>query len=420
MNTHADKSQEIKSQAVAHRVPKLQGHGELTFQFVDNRPEAIAQRKLQEMANNSPQVKRAPQLQTMANNYFAQQQNPIQKKENNTGLPDNLKTGMENLSGMSLDDVKVHYNSDKPAQLQAHAYAQGTDIHLGPGQERHLPHETWHVVQQKQGRVRPTMQMKAKANVNDDAELEKEADVMGAKAHSVSSLQTKNNVVNISTISNEVVQRAVPSPGHTYPKPIPTTGSYRARGGEDLIFSMARFPREVFRFGNNTRQEVLSRPEFHPQPPHGRVATITDLSTHQRVNVEGAQLDHRLSWFDIASAMENHNRALLAQNVQDMGEYYTFFDAKMYYNDLENLFPVLGAMNAAAGAAGVAAAAPIPEVLRGVLDVLSDSTNHLRATLVARFSNAESPPPTEELCRAIFEIADHSSSLAAGIFVSAQ
>jgi hypothetical protein len=27
-----------------------------------------------------------------------------------------------------------------------------------PGQEQHLPHEAWHVVQQKQGRVKPTGQ----------------------------------------------------------------------------------------------------------------------------------------------------------------------------------------------------------------------------------------------------------------------
>ncbi|WP_218043744.1 eCIS core domain-containing protein [Flavobacterium gawalongense] len=71
----------------------------------------------------------------------------IQKKENNTGLPDNLKAGIENLSDYSMNDVKVHYNSDKPDQLQAHAYAQGTDIHVAPGQEKHLPHEAWHVVQ---------------------------------------------------------------------------------------------------------------------------------------------------------------------------------------------------------------------------------------------------------------------------------
>jgi hypothetical protein len=112
----------------------------------------------------------------------AEEEEPLQKKDNNTGLPDNLKSGVENLSGHSMDDVKVHYNSSQPNQLNAHAYAQGTDIHVAPGQEKHLPHEAWHVVQQKQGRVKPTMQMKGKVNVNDDKGLENEADVMGAKA----------------------------------------------------------------------------------------------------------------------------------------------------------------------------------------------------------------------------------------------
>jgi hypothetical protein len=101
---------------------------------------------------------------------------------NRTGLPDNLKSGVESLSGMSLDHVKVHYNSAAPASLQAHAYAQGSDIHVAPGQEQHLPHEAWHVVQQAQGRVKPTMQMKEGVAVNNDSHLEHEADVMGAKA----------------------------------------------------------------------------------------------------------------------------------------------------------------------------------------------------------------------------------------------
>lgn len=109
----------------------------------------------------------------------------IQKQEesipNQTGLPDNLKAGIENLSGYSLDNVRVHYNSPKPAQLQALAYTQGTEIHVAPGQEEHLPHEAWHVVQQMQGRVKPTMQMKG-VQINDDEGLEREADVMGAKA----------------------------------------------------------------------------------------------------------------------------------------------------------------------------------------------------------------------------------------------
>ena len=123
-----------------------------------------------------------------------EEEEPVQKKEgvspslaasqNKTGLPGNLRAGLENLSGMTMDHVKVHYNSPKPSQLNALAYTQGKDIHVAPGQERHLPHEGWHVVQQAQGRVKPTMQM-AGTKINAEAGLEKEADVMGGKALSV-------------------------------------------------------------------------------------------------------------------------------------------------------------------------------------------------------------------------------------------
>lgn len=99
------------------------------------------------------------------------------------GLPQPLRSGIEALSGLDMSEVSVHHNSDRPAQLNALAYAQGNDIHLGPGQEHHLPHEAWHVVQQRQGRVQPTMQM-AGLSVNDSGALESEADVMGRKAAS--------------------------------------------------------------------------------------------------------------------------------------------------------------------------------------------------------------------------------------------
>lgn len=113
------------------------------------------------------------------------------KSATNTGLPDNLKTGVEALSGYSMDDVKVHYESPQPAQLNAHAYAQGSDIHIAPGQEKHLPHEAWHVVQQKKGRVKPTMQLKGAVPVNDDIQLEDEADQMGKKAIQLKSKRSK-------------------------------------------------------------------------------------------------------------------------------------------------------------------------------------------------------------------------------------
>src|SRR4051794_36826047 len=102
-------------------------------------------------------------------------------RTNGTGLPERLKAGVEALSGVSMDDVRVHYNSPRPAQLQALAFTQGADIHVGPGHERHLPHEAWHVVQQKQGRVKPTLRTKGVA-INEDNALEREADRIGAQA----------------------------------------------------------------------------------------------------------------------------------------------------------------------------------------------------------------------------------------------
>jgi len=156
---------------------------------------------MQLMANSSQRIVQLKSMQQLAD------QTTVQRQVNNTGLPNNLKSGIENLSGYSMNDVKVHYNSDKPAQLNAHAYAQGTNIHLASGQEKHLPHEAWHVVQQKQGRVQPTRQMKGKVAINDDAGLEREADVMGEKA-----IQTKAETLTpnkyAQTSSDEVSQLA--------------------------------------------------------------------------------------------------------------------------------------------------------------------------------------------------------------------
>jgi hypothetical protein len=131
-------------------------------------------------AQRVTKIKEKKPLQRRAANGSATVQSHAQS--NRTGLPDHLKSGIESLSGISLDNVQVHYNSAKPAQLNALAYTQGTDIHVAPGQQKHLPHEAWHVVQQAQGRVRPTMQMKGAVPVNDDQALEHEADVMGARA----------------------------------------------------------------------------------------------------------------------------------------------------------------------------------------------------------------------------------------------
>jgi hypothetical protein len=129
-------------------------------------------------------LQRQPEEEELMQGKFAaplQRETEVATAPNKTGLPDNLKAGVESLSGMDISDVRVHYYSPKPSQLSAHAYAQGSEIHLGSGQEKHLPHETWHTVQQRQGRVRPTMEMGGE-KINDDAGLEREADIMGEKA----------------------------------------------------------------------------------------------------------------------------------------------------------------------------------------------------------------------------------------------
>ena len=161
-------------------------------QVANNSLHAVTQRALIADINHSPRMTAQRQ---QIESYIGAGQPPIQRleqpeiqehqilpgrsaqlqasppKPNNTGLPDPLKSGIEALSGLSMDNVNVHYNSSQPAQLNALAYAQGTDIHIAPGQEQHLPHEAWHVVQQAQGRVKPTMQMKGGVPVNDDQGL---------------------------------------------------------------------------------------------------------------------------------------------------------------------------------------------------------------------------------------------------------
>jgi Domain of unknown function (DUF4157) len=157
---------------------------------------AIGNRAVNQLLANQPTLQAKPMFRGLSHEFrsnLTQINQPIQAKEadsasvkethteNKTGLPDNLKVGIENLSGIAMDDVRVHYNSSKPSQLQALAYTQGTDIHVAPGREQHLPHEAWHVMQQMQGRVKPTLQAKG-VSINDDESLEHEADVMGRKA----------------------------------------------------------------------------------------------------------------------------------------------------------------------------------------------------------------------------------------------
>ncbi|WP_299113983.1 DUF4157 domain-containing protein [uncultured Winogradskyella sp.] len=260
MLTYIDRRESNSSRSTANAIPKEGSTNYPTFQLVDNRPEASVQRK---------------QVEAMADHTT---EFTVQKKPNNTGLPDNLKSGIENLSGLDMSDTKVHYNSNKPAQLNAHAYAQGTNIHLASGQEKHLPHEAWHVVQQKQGRVKPTLQMKGKAYINDDAGLEREADVMGAKSLQMSS-DSSNTDLKYNTISSSQtslpVQRAIGFEFQAYNSvtyrnapaitPIPLGAGHDVGNG-------AGFTVEEDSGATNNEVEIVTDPV--PETPAGRLALI--------------------------------------------------------------------------------------------------------------------------------------------------
>ncbi len=175
-----EQEQEQEQEAVApaeEAIPETDSPAVDVAEAEDLEEEVVGQAKI-----DAAQLQSGEKELTQGETGAGQTEEKEVEKSNDTGMPDNLKAGVENLSGMSLDGVQVHYNSDKPAQLNALAYAQGNDIHVGPGQEQHLPHEAWHLVQQAEGRVKPTMETSGGTKINDDASLEQEADVMGAKA----------------------------------------------------------------------------------------------------------------------------------------------------------------------------------------------------------------------------------------------
>ncbi len=157
-----------------------------------------------------------------------QSQEQEKEPENETGLPNNLKEGIESLSGLDLSGVRVNYNSPKPAQLNAHAYTQGHEIEVAPGQEQHLPHEAWHVVQQMQDRVRQTQEVNG-YGVNDNRSLEQEADVMGEKAKQYRKVTATESLIAPSHQTQLMAKRA---PGNQKAETVPIQRKSIKGGGK--------------------------------------------------------------------------------------------------------------------------------------------------------------------------------------------
>ncbi len=101
--------------------------------------------------------------------------------KNKTGIPDSMKSRFEASSGFSFDDVRIHYNSPKPGDMGALAYTRGSQVYIAPGEEKHLPHELGHVVQQKRGIVPATVHVNG-LGVNDSLFMERQADKISSIA----------------------------------------------------------------------------------------------------------------------------------------------------------------------------------------------------------------------------------------------
>lgn len=143
-------------------------------------------------------------------NTYAERTDKTLFQKDKTGIPRKMKANFESSSGFSFDDVRVHYNSEKPAQLHAHAYTQGNEVYVAPGQEKHLPHELGHVVQQKSNMVKPTGEIGG-LPLNDDEEMENDADMIAENAENAEDLEEMP--VQAKFKGDDVVQRnAVDTP----------------------------------------------------------------------------------------------------------------------------------------------------------------------------------------------------------------
>ncbi|HAS46342.1 MAG TPA: hypothetical protein DCS93_38025 [Microscillaceae bacterium] len=180
--------------------------------------QASVQRQAENQAakdNNKPtsaiQAKQAP-LQRKHKPPIQTKQQPIQRKHKSTiqakqrpvqrqteasssagsASESQIKHNVSVLKGQDVTQAKVHYNSSEPAKINAAAYAQGNEVHLASGQEKHLGHELTHVAQQMGGQVTANQQANnGLVNINDDPKLEKEADEIGTKASQGTTLQAK-------------------------------------------------------------------------------------------------------------------------------------------------------------------------------------------------------------------------------------
>lgn len=120
------------------------------------------------------------------------QQHPLEMKRYNGTLFAAQVHKAEEQSNISLHDLDIHVNSNRPSMYKADAMAQGTRIDLSPNHDDDFNHELIHVLQFKQGRI-PTTDRTYGVARNSNPVLEQEANFNSLCFHS---LQHTPNISN--------------------------------------------------------------------------------------------------------------------------------------------------------------------------------------------------------------------------------
>lgn len=125
---------------------------------------------------------------------------PMNGGASSTGnLPGPIQAKASSVLGHDFSGVNISEDDSAP-KMKARAYAQGESITFAPGQydpgskagQQLIGHELTHVAQQREGRVQPTVQKKG-IWINDDRQLEQEADQKGWQIANSPSTEVANS-----------------------------------------------------------------------------------------------------------------------------------------------------------------------------------------------------------------------------------
>ncbi len=172
--------------------------------------------------------------------------NPMKKNES---LPEDLQENMENSFGQDFTNVHIQKHSQVAVDLNARAFTKGDLVHFAPGEfnpdsvkgQNLIGHEFTHVAQQRNGVVKPTSRTGKGLILNDDKELEREADIFGKKAvngelvpkYQSSSLWMRSNFSTFQAISNIIQLNEYDEPNHD--RSVPHLMRLLDEGNEDNI-----------------------------------------------------------------------------------------------------------------------------------------------------------------------------------------